>query len=111
MSANRTDVDALLLDQNYFELDAQGYSTFQRMVDNPPAPTDCLRCALTSQAPWGATPAVTDRNPDQTDAALSPATVSASLTQMHGTGELQFPRQAAAPVHIGPGRGRRGTQR
>lgn len=110
MTANRTDVDAFLLDQNYFELDAQGYSTFQRMVDNPPAPTDCLRRALASQAPWHAARAVTDRNPDQTGAALSPATVSAALTQMHGTGELQLPPQAAAPVHIGPGRGRRGTQ-
>lgn len=36
MTRNDMDAESLLLDQNHFELDAQGYAAFQKMVDNPP---------------------------------------------------------------------------
>ena len=42
----------VLLDQTYFALDAKGFAAFQKMLDNPPAPTDRLRRTLRAQAPW-----------------------------------------------------------
>ena len=47
----------VLLNQTYFALDAKGFSTFQDMLDNPPAPTDRLRRTLKAQAPWASTAA------------------------------------------------------
>ena len=55
MTTNDIDAKALLLDRNYFALDAKGFAAFQDMLDNPPALTDRLRRTLTAQAPWGAT--------------------------------------------------------
>ena len=44
----------VLLDQAYFALDAKGFTAFQNMLDNPPAPTERLRRTLKSRAPWEA---------------------------------------------------------
>jgi uncharacterized protein (DUF1778 family) len=52
MTTNDMDAEALLLDQTYFALGAEGVATFQELVDNPPATTDRLRLTLTSKAPW-----------------------------------------------------------
>ena len=55
MTTNDMDADALLLDQTYFALDAEGFAMFQELVDNPSTATARLRRTLTSQAPWDAT--------------------------------------------------------
>ena len=57
MTRNDMDAESLLLDQNHFELDAQGYAAFQEMVDNPPPTTARLHCTLTCRAQWDATAA------------------------------------------------------
>jgi uncharacterized protein (DUF1778 family) len=55
MTTNDPDSEALLLDQTYFALDAEGFATFQELVDNPPWATASLRRMLTSPSPWYAT--------------------------------------------------------
>ena len=55
MTTNDPDSEALLLDQTYFALDAEGFATFQGLVDNPPSATAGLRRTLTSPSPWYAT--------------------------------------------------------
>ena len=55
MTMNDMDAEALVLDQTYFALDAEGFAMFQELVDNPPTATASLRRTLTSQAPWDAT--------------------------------------------------------
>ena len=55
MTTNYPDSEALQLDQIYFALDAEGFATFQGLVDNPPTATSRLRRTLTTQAPWDAT--------------------------------------------------------
>ena len=62
MTRNDVDAESLLLDQNHFELDAQGYAAFQEMVENPPPTTARLHRTLTSQAPWDATAAATGKS-------------------------------------------------
>jgi uncharacterized protein (DUF1778 family) len=57
MTTNDPDSEALLLDQTYFALDAEGFATFQGLVDNPPSATASLRRLLTSPSPWYATAA------------------------------------------------------
>ena len=47
MTTNDPDSEALLLDQTYFALDAEGFATFQGLVDNPPSATASLRRMLT----------------------------------------------------------------
>lgn len=47
----------VLLDQTYFALDAKGFAAFQKMLDQPPAPSDRLRRTLKARAPWDTTPA------------------------------------------------------
>ena len=54
MTMSEIDAAALLLDQIYFALDAKGFAGFEHMLDNPPAPTNCLRRTLTAAAPWDA---------------------------------------------------------
>ncbi len=51
--------EEVLLDQTYFALDATGYAAFQKMLDEPPAPTDRLRHTLKVRAPWDTTPTTT----------------------------------------------------
>ena len=55
MTTNDMDSEAVLLDQTYFALDAEGFATFQGLVDNPPSATAGLRRTLTSPSPWYAT--------------------------------------------------------
>ena len=55
MSTNDIEAAALVLDQTYFALDAQGFAMFQDLVDNPPSAAAGLRRTLASQAPWEAT--------------------------------------------------------
>ena len=62
MTTNDMDAEALPLDQNHFELDAQGYAAFQEMVDNPPPTMARLLRTITSQAPWDATTAATSKS-------------------------------------------------
>ena len=52
MTTNDPDSEALLLDQTYFALDAEGFAAFQGLVDNPPSTTASLRRTLTSPSPW-----------------------------------------------------------
>jgi uncharacterized protein (DUF1778 family) len=54
MTTNDPDSEALLLDQTYFALDAEGFAMFQGLVDNPPSATTRLRRMLTSPSPWSA---------------------------------------------------------
>jgi uncharacterized protein (DUF1778 family) len=42
----------VLLDQTYFELDAEAFDRFMAMLDNPREPTDALRKLLLTPAPW-----------------------------------------------------------
>ncbi len=58
MTTNDMDAEAVVLDQTYFALDAEGFAAFQGLVDNPPSATVGLLRTLTSQAPWHATAAV-----------------------------------------------------
>ena len=46
MTTNDPDSEALLLDQIYFVLDAEGFATFQGLVDNPPSATATRRKQL-----------------------------------------------------------------
>ena len=55
MTTNDIEAAALVLDQTYFALDAQGFAMFQDLVDNPPSAAAGLRRTLASQAPWEAT--------------------------------------------------------
>ena len=55
MTTNDIDAAALVLDQTYFALDAQGFAMFQDPVDNPPSATAGLRRTLTSPSPWYST--------------------------------------------------------
>ena len=55
MTTNDPDSEALLHDQTYFALDAEGFATFQGLVDNRPSATASLRRMLTSPSPWHAT--------------------------------------------------------
>ena len=52
MTTNDMDAEALVLDQTYFALDAEGFAAFQGLVDNPPSATASLRRMLTSPSPW-----------------------------------------------------------
>ena len=52
MTTNDMDSEAVLLDQTCFALDAEGFATFQGLVDNPPSATAGLRRTLTSPSPW-----------------------------------------------------------
>lgn len=54
MTTNDRDAEALVLDHTYFALDAEGFSAFQRLIDNPPSATASLRSALTTLSPWDA---------------------------------------------------------
>ena len=63
MTTHDIDAEALVLDQTYFALDAEGFATFQELVDNPPAITDRLRRTLTSKAPWDARGAAMGNTP------------------------------------------------
>ena len=44
MTTNDIEAAALVLDQTYFALDAQGFAMFQDLVDNPPSATAGLPC-------------------------------------------------------------------
>ena len=55
MTTNDMDAEAVVLDQTYFALDAEGFAAFQGLVDNPPSATAGLRRTLTSPSPWYAT--------------------------------------------------------
>ena len=55
MTTNYPDSEALQLDQTYFVLNAEGFATFQGLVDNPPSATASLRRMLTTPSPWHAT--------------------------------------------------------
>lgn len=55
MTTNYPESEALLLDQTYFALDAEGFATFQGLVDNPPSAAASLRRVFTSPSPWYAT--------------------------------------------------------
>ena len=55
MTTNDMDAEALLLDQTYFAIDAEGFAAFQELVDSPSSATAGLRRTLTSRAPWVAT--------------------------------------------------------
>ena len=55
MTTNYPDSEALQLDQTYFALDAEGFATFQGLVDNLPSATASLRRMLTTPSPWYAT--------------------------------------------------------
>ena len=55
MTTNDIEAEALVLDQTYFALDAEGFAMFQELVDKPPTATASLRRTLTSRAPWDAT--------------------------------------------------------
>jgi uncharacterized protein (DUF1778 family) len=57
MTTNDMDAEAVVLDQTYFALDAEGFAAVQGLVDNPPSATVGLLRTLTSQAPWHATAA------------------------------------------------------
>jgi hypothetical protein len=37
MTTNDMDAEAVVLDQTYFALDAEGFAAFQGLVDNPPS--------------------------------------------------------------------------
>jgi uncharacterized protein (DUF1778 family) len=62
MTTNDADSEALLLDQTYFALDAEGFATFQGLVDNPPSATAGLRRTLTSLSPWDAVSTATGKS-------------------------------------------------
>lgn len=62
MTTIDTDAEALVLDQTYFALDAEGFAAFQGLVDNPPSATASLRCTLTTLSPWDAAPTTTGKS-------------------------------------------------
>lgn len=62
MTTNNPDSEALQLDQTYFALDAEGFATFQGLVDNPPLASASLRLTLTSSSPWDATAVATAKS-------------------------------------------------
>ncbi len=56
MISSRAEAEKCILpDQTFFALDAEGFAAFREMLDQPPAPTDCLRRTLKTRAPWDAT--------------------------------------------------------
>ena len=62
MTMNDMDVEALLLDQTCFALDAVAFATFQGLVDNPLLATPSLHRTLTSPSPWAATALATAKS-------------------------------------------------
>ena len=50
-SATKHAID-VLLDQTVFNLSAEQAEAFERVLDNPPAPTERLRALMKSRAPW-----------------------------------------------------------
>lgn len=46
------EAEGVLLDQTYFGLDTDTFVRFQKMLDNPPEPTDRLRRLLMTKTPW-----------------------------------------------------------
>lgn len=42
----------VLLDQTVFNLSAEQAEAFERVLDNPPAPTEKLKALMKKEAPW-----------------------------------------------------------
>lgn len=62
MTTNDMDAEAMVLDQTYFALDAEGFATVQGLVDNPPSATANLRRTLTTPSPWDAASIATGKS-------------------------------------------------
>ena len=62
MTTNDMDAEALVLDQTYFALDAEGFAAFQGLVNNPPSATASLRRTLTTLSPWDAVSIATGKS-------------------------------------------------
>ena len=62
MTTNDMDAEALVLDQTYFALDAEGFAAFQGQVVNPPSATASLRRTLTTLSPWDAASIATGKS-------------------------------------------------
>lgn len=62
MTTYDIDAEALVLDQTYFALDADGFAAFQGLVDNPPSATASLRRILTTLLPWDAASIATGKS-------------------------------------------------
>ena len=62
MTTNDMDAEAVVLDQTYFALDAEGFAAFQGLVDNPPSATAGLRRTLTTLLPWDAAAIATGKS-------------------------------------------------
>lgn len=52
LESARTHAIDVLLDQRFFELDADKYRAFMEMLDAPPAPTEKLKKLMAHKAPW-----------------------------------------------------------
>lgn len=52
IEATRRQAEDVLLDQRFFELDAERYRAFMDILDNPPAPSDELIKLMSRKAPW-----------------------------------------------------------
>ncbi len=46
------EAEQVLLDQAFFSVDADTFTQFQKLLDQPLPPTDKLRRLLKTQAPW-----------------------------------------------------------
>ncbi len=62
MTTNDMDAEAVVLDQTYFALDAEGFAAFQGLADNPPSATASLRRTLTTRSPWDAVSIATGKS-------------------------------------------------
>ena len=62
MTTHDIDAEALVLDQTYFALDADGFAAFQGLVDNPPSATASLRRTLTTLSHWDAASIATGKS-------------------------------------------------
>ena len=62
MTTHDIDAEALVLDQTYFALDAEGFAAFQGLVDYPPSATSSLRRALTTLSSWDAASIATGKS-------------------------------------------------
>jgi uncharacterized protein (DUF1778 family) len=52
LEASCQQAEQVLLDQVYFQVDAERFEQFQQLLDNPPSPSDAMRRLLNTPAPW-----------------------------------------------------------
>jgi len=52
LDAATREATSILLDQRYFQLDAEAFAKFAAVLDAPPAENPRLRTLLSTKAPW-----------------------------------------------------------